>query len=51
MTISPGTFRTGSRSNAGEKSLYGGSAYNEFEKVVAKCRFPRHLPVNDNQEY
>ena len=39
-----GTFRTGSRSNAGERGLRSRSVYNEFEKVTEKGRFARHLP-------
>ena len=47
----PGTFRRGNRGMSGERGLWGGSVYNEIEKVVAKGRFPRHLPVNENQKY
>ena len=41
--VSPGTFRRGLRGKAGEGVLCGGSAFNEFEKVVAISRFIRHL--------
>ena len=46
-----GTFRKEKRSRATGKHLWRRSTYNEIEKVVAKCRFLRHLPVNENQEY
>ena len=45
------TFRREKRSRADERCFGGRSAHNEIEKVVEKGRFPRHLPVNENQEY
>ena len=41
----------GKRNRTTGKHLWRRSTYNEIEKVVAKCRFLRHLPVNENQEY
>ena len=39
----------GSRGNAGEKGLRGGSVHNEFEKVTEKGCFGRHLPDGQGQ--
>ena len=38
------TFRMGFPGMAGEGRFWDRSVYNEFEKVVEKGRFARHLP-------
>ena len=49
--VPPGTFRMGFPGRAGERDTWGRSAYNEFEKVVEKGHFARHLLDGRRQEY
>lgn len=48
--VSPGTFRTGIPGVAGERDLWDRSDYNEFEKMVERPLFPRHLPDDVGKE-
>ena len=45
------TFRKGFPGRAGERGFWDRSAYNEFEKVVEKGHFARHLLDGRRQEY